>query len=181
VPVSVEGHLWGVMVVEHTREEPLPAGTEARLAGFTELAATAIANAQARVELRGFAEEQAALRRVATLLARGAPPAEVLATVTEEAGRLLGENYAAMTRYDPGGSRTLVASWSSTGPTLPVGSRSTVGGPNVSTMVSRPTGLRGSTTTPAPRARSPSSPAASMDSVRLSACRSASRDGFGAS
>jgi GAF domain-containing protein len=65
-----------------------------RLAGFTELAATAIANAQARVELRGFAEEQAALRRVATLVAHGAPPAEVLTAVTEEAGRLLGENYA---------------------------------------------------------------------------------------
>jgi GAF domain-containing protein len=90
VPVIVEGGLWGVMVVEYTREEPLPAGTEARLAGFTELAATAIANAQARVELRGFADEQSALRRVATLVARGAPPEEVLTAVTEEAGRVLG-------------------------------------------------------------------------------------------
>jgi hypothetical protein len=34
----------------------LPPGTEVRLAGFTELAATAIASAQARVEQRGFAE-----------------------------------------------------------------------------------------------------------------------------
>ena len=71
------------------REQPLPADTEVRLAGFTELAATAIANAQARVELRGFAEEQAALRRVATLVARAAPPEEVFAAVTAEAGRLL--------------------------------------------------------------------------------------------
>src|SRR5262249_51751790 len=63
VPVRVEGRLWGVMYVGSTREEPLPAGTEARLAGVTELAATAIANAQARVELRGLAEEQAGLRR----------------------------------------------------------------------------------------------------------------------
>ena len=69
--------------------EPLPADTEARLAGFTELAATAIANAQARAELRGFAEEQAALRRVAVLVARAAPPEEVFAAVAEEAGRLL--------------------------------------------------------------------------------------------
>jgi hypothetical protein len=46
--VSVEGRLWGVMTVGSMRES-LPAGTEARLAGFTELAATAIANAQARV------------------------------------------------------------------------------------------------------------------------------------
>ncbi len=32
------------------------------LTGFIELVTTAIANAQARVELRGYAEEQAALR-----------------------------------------------------------------------------------------------------------------------
>ena len=71
VPIRVEGRLWGVMVVALTREELLPADTEARLAGFTELVATAIADAQARAELRGFADEQAALRRVATLVAGG--------------------------------------------------------------------------------------------------------------
>ena len=62
VPIGVEGRLWGVMLVG-SRTGPLRADAEARLAGFTELAATAIANAQARVELRGYAEEQAALRR----------------------------------------------------------------------------------------------------------------------
>src|SRR5215472_19025825 len=100
VPVSVEGRLWGVMVVG-SRTEPLPHGTEAQLAGFTELAATAIANAQARVELRGFAEEQAALRRVATLVAVAAQPADVFAAITEEAGRLLRADCTAMGRYDP--------------------------------------------------------------------------------
>jgi signal transduction histidine kinase len=39
------------MIVVSMREEPLPAGTEARLAGFTELAATAIANAEAQAAL----------------------------------------------------------------------------------------------------------------------------------
>jgi GAF domain-containing protein len=80
-PVIVEGEPWGFTAVE-SREGPLPAGTEARLANFTELAATAIANAQARAELRGFADEQAALRRVATLVAHAAQPAEVLTAVT---------------------------------------------------------------------------------------------------
>jgi signal transduction histidine kinase len=51
VPVSVEGRLWGVMIVASTREEPMPADIEARLAGFTELAATAIANAEAQAAL----------------------------------------------------------------------------------------------------------------------------------
>ncbi|HXB48152.1 MAG TPA: GAF domain-containing protein [Streptosporangiaceae bacterium] len=134
VPVRVEGGLWGVMIVG-SRAETLPGGTEARLAGFTDLAATAIANAQARVELRGFADEQAALRRVATLVARAAAPEEVFAAVTEEAGRLLGANYTVMARYDPDDTRTIVAAWSSTGPTFPVGSVMTLGGRNVPTLV----------------------------------------------
>src|SRR5262249_28088452 len=110
VPVSVEGRLWGVVVVG-SRAEPLPAGTEGGLAWFPEMAATAIANAKARVELRGFAEEQAALRRVATLVARAAPPKEVFAAVTEEAGRVLNAVHSGMGRYDPDGASRVVASW----------------------------------------------------------------------
>jgi len=51
VPISVDGRLWGVMFVASTRQEPLPADTEARLAGFTELIGTAIANAEAQAAL----------------------------------------------------------------------------------------------------------------------------------
>jgi signal transduction histidine kinase len=51
VPIRVEGRLWGAMFVALTREELLPADTEERLVGFTELAATAVANAQARAEV----------------------------------------------------------------------------------------------------------------------------------
>jgi GAF domain-containing protein len=134
VPVRVEGRLWGVMVVV-SRAGPLPTRTEARLARFTELAGTAIANAQARVDLRGFAEEQAALRRVATLVAQAARPGEVLTAVTEEAGRLLGTNYTVMARYDPDDTRTIVATWSSTGPTFPIGNLMSLGGRNVPTLV----------------------------------------------
>jgi signal transduction histidine kinase len=50
-PVTVDGRLWGVMVASSNKEEALPADTEARIAAFTELAATAIANADARAEL----------------------------------------------------------------------------------------------------------------------------------
>jgi len=51
-PIVVEGRLWGVMTVGSTRlEPPLPAETEARLASFTELLATAIANAESRAEI----------------------------------------------------------------------------------------------------------------------------------
>ena len=51
VPISVEGRLWGVLVVSSTHDEPLPADIEARLVGFTDLVATALANADARAEL----------------------------------------------------------------------------------------------------------------------------------
>jgi GAF domain-containing protein len=138
VPISVEGRLWGVMIAG-SREESLPADTEARLAGFTELVATAIADAQARVELRGFAEEQAALRRVATLVARGAPPEEVFAAVAEEVGRLLGTDFTVMSRYDPDGAATVVGVWARTGSArvLAVGLRMDIGGRNVHTLVFR--------------------------------------------
>ena len=135
-PVTVAGRLWGVMLVASTRG-PLPPGTEVHLAGFTELAATAVASAQARAELRGFADEQAALRRVATLVARGAPPEEVFAAVTAETGRLLGADTTSMNRYDPDGAHTLVGYWTSTrgDVTIPIGTRFGPGGYNASSLV----------------------------------------------
>jgi signal transduction histidine kinase len=49
-PILVEGRLWGAMVVL-SAAGPLPPGTEERMVGFTELVATAIANAESRAEL----------------------------------------------------------------------------------------------------------------------------------
>jgi signal transduction histidine kinase len=51
IPIVVAGRLWGAMVVSSAEPEPLPDGTEARLADFTELVATAIENAEIRAEL----------------------------------------------------------------------------------------------------------------------------------
>ena len=136
-PISVEGRLWGVMTVASTDKGPLPADTELRLAGFTELVGTAIANAQARVELRGYAEEQAALRRVATLVARAAPPQEVFAAVTAEVGQVLSADLTTMSRYHPDGALTIVGSWTRTGESVPfpVGTRLEHGGRNLHTFV----------------------------------------------
>ena len=138
-PIRVEGLLWGVMRVSSTSAEPLPTDTEARLVGFTQLVGTAIANAQARMEVRAYAEEQAALRRVATLVAGGASPEEVFAAVATEAGRLLGADVTGVGRYDTGGAVTVVGAWSSAGVAVPslVGSRMKLGGRNAATMVFR--------------------------------------------
>jgi signal transduction histidine kinase len=51
VPVVVDGTFWGVMAVGSRETEPLPGDFEGRLAKFTELLATAIANAEGRAEL----------------------------------------------------------------------------------------------------------------------------------
>jgi signal transduction histidine kinase len=82
-----------------------------------------------------IAEEQAALRRVATLVARATPPDEVLTAVTAEAGRLLRADAGTMKRYDPDGTVRVVASWSSGGAALPVGTRWSIGGRDEPTMV----------------------------------------------
>jgi signal transduction histidine kinase len=138
-PISVHGRPWGLILVAYTRDEPLPADTEARLAGFTELIATAVANTQARIELRRFAEQQAALRRVATLVARAAPPEEVFTAVTAEVGQLLEVDITVLVRYDPDDMITIAGTWTGNGVVAPspVGSRFVVGGRNVTTLVIR--------------------------------------------
>ena len=137
VPISVEGRLWGVLTVASSREEFLPPDTEERLAGFTELAGTAIANAQAHLELRGYAEEQAALRRVVTLIAGGSPPEDVFAAVTMEIGRLFSADFTTMSRYEPGRKVSVIGVWTRGGTpsTVEVGDQFSLGGRNTTTMV----------------------------------------------
>jgi signal transduction histidine kinase/CHASE3 domain sensor protein len=134
-PIVVGGRTWGVIAASTTRDAPFPPDTEARIADFTELAATAIANAQARDELRRVADEQAALRRVATLVARAAPPTVLFEAVAEEVGRLLGADITAVGRYEPDGVVTSVAIWTSTPSSPPIGYQATLGDRNVSTLV----------------------------------------------
>jgi GAF domain-containing protein len=90
-PVVVGGRLWGAVITATARPERLRPGDEHRMSAFAELVATAIANAQARVELRAIVEEQTALRRVAMLVAVGAEPSTVFAAVAEEVGQALPE------------------------------------------------------------------------------------------
>jgi signal transduction histidine kinase len=50
-PIIVEGKVWGVVVAGSTARQSLPAGIEGRLGSFTELVATAVANAESRAAL----------------------------------------------------------------------------------------------------------------------------------
>jgi signal transduction histidine kinase len=134
-PISVEGRLWGIMVAAAVHGRRLPPNTEARLADFTELLATAVGNAEAREELRRVADEQAALRRVATLVAQGAPSAAVFGAVTEEVGRLLPVDVTVLSRYDPDGYILRVGEWSSGPDPIPRAQRMRLGGRSVATLV----------------------------------------------
>jgi PAS domain S-box-containing protein len=70
---------------------------------------------QSERELRGLLAEQAALRRVATLVAREGEHAEVFAAVAEEVGKLLPAEAAGVVRFEPAGRGTIVSTWSRSG------------------------------------------------------------------
>jgi len=124
-PIIVDGRVWGVMAT-YSPDAPLPGHLEDRLAEFTELLATAISTSQARDDLRRLAEEQAALRRVATLVARGAPSSDVFEALIGEVGRLLPADAAALARYETDGTVAEVGRWTSTGGYVPVGIRAPI-------------------------------------------------------
>ncbi len=79
-----------------------------------------------------------ALRRVATLVARGTPADELFAAVPGEVGQLLQADQTSMSRYESDGMVTVVAGWSRTGDAAPpVGARLRLGGKNLTTIVSQ--------------------------------------------
>src|SRR5207237_5987668 len=99
-PIMVEGRLWGAVVAGTGRDVPMPRGTESRLGQFTELMATAIAKTESHARADQLADEQAALRRVATLVAREAPLAEVFEKVAEDVANVFGDVDCALLRHE---------------------------------------------------------------------------------
>jgi len=80
-------------------------------------------------------EEQSALRRVATLVARSAPPPTVFEAVTREVGLLCGADLARMERFEPDGTVTGVAAWSRVAGQPAVGTRFELDGPSIAREV----------------------------------------------
>src|SRR5262249_16352085 len=107
-PITVGGRLWGLIRIFSRAGTPLPDAIEAQLDGFTELVATALSNAQASDDLRGLANEQAALRRLATLVARGIGPEQVIRAVADEVSALLQADTSAIVRFDEGEKITVL-------------------------------------------------------------------------
>jgi signal transduction histidine kinase len=139
VPILSRGALRAVLLLENRLIRG--AFTTGRLDAVNLIAAqlaVSLDNAQLYGEYRRIAGEQAALRRVATLVARAAAPREVFAAVAEEVGRLLAADLAILDRY-ASGTVEVTGTWTSTGapPPTPVGGRLPLGGRNVLTLVHR--------------------------------------------
>ena len=115
--------------------KPLPPDTEARLGSFAELVATAIANAESRAEVARLAEEQAALPRVATLVAEGAAPAAVFDAVAAEMATLLVADGITLVRYEPDDELTVLAHRGPGAQQVPPGTRLRHDGDSVSATV----------------------------------------------
>jgi signal transduction histidine kinase len=88
-----------------------------------------------RVEPARLAEEHAALRRVATLVAHGASPETLFTAVVAEVERVVPSAHATLMRYLPDATMTIVAISECLTDSFPVGSRWPLGGRNVTTMV----------------------------------------------
>jgi len=100
------------------------------------LAGAALAASEA--SQRALADEQAALRRVATLVASGVQPSRVFGQVTEEVARLLAVPGASVMRYDGSRTATVVGGWSEDGAlSLPLGSTFDLDGDTVVAKVLR--------------------------------------------
>jgi signal transduction histidine kinase len=135
VPVLVEGRLWGAMATLKGEGESLPPEIESRLSQFTDLMGTAIANTEARAQVERLAAEQAALRRVATLVAQGASPGAVLDAVAGEMEALLDADQVALNRFEPGGEILVLAHRGLDAARTPVGSRVSVSGESATAAV----------------------------------------------
>jgi signal transduction histidine kinase len=113
-PIVLDDRVWGIVSASRrTENDPFPPGAERRLGDFAALVAQAIANSEARRELAALAEEQAALRRVATLVAGGRPQPEVLEAVSHEASSVFAADAVLVVRWEGIHDEvTVVSGWS---------------------------------------------------------------------
>ena len=90
---------------------------------------------QRKDEIRVLAEQQAALRRVATLVAQAMSPSEVFAAVADELAQRLGLQHSALIRFETDGSSLLIAYYDDPPTTRRLGERYPLGHGGVAEQV----------------------------------------------
>jgi sugar diacid utilization regulator len=104
-----------------------------------EMSAESVNSGQLYAKYRRLAAEQAALRRLATLVARGVEPLEVFGAVADEMRRCVNAFTAGLWRFESGGEITMVgaAAEATVLAKWPVGTRTPVEGDTIATEVQR--------------------------------------------
>jgi PAS domain S-box-containing protein len=87
--------------------------------------------------LQGMAEEQAALRRVATAVAAEVEPARLFGLIAEEVGRALGARAANILRFNGDGTADTMGVWSEGADTIPVGTAVVLDGQTIAPQIWR--------------------------------------------
>ena len=105
--IRIDGRVWGV--IHATRRAAFAPDSKSKLAGFAELAAPAIAYAEARATLARLETAQAAVRRVAALVAQGQRPDAVSDAVADELTGLLAADQVLVGRYERARELTVLA------------------------------------------------------------------------
>ena len=90
---------------------------------------------RAAVESGRLSGQQAALRRVATLVAQGARPGEVFSAVAHELAEEFGATITAVLRYEDDGTATIAGGWAEPGIQIPIGTRLKLAGQGVAVSV----------------------------------------------
>jgi GAF domain-containing protein len=118
-PVVVDGVRWGALCVRPQRNSRADAQECAD--DFAGLVSVAVADASARTALRRLTGEQAASRRVATLVAEGSSPSDLFAAVARAVAEAIDVDAISVERIDADRSTTVIASLDA--PMFPIGSR----------------------------------------------------------
>ena len=124
VPITVEGRLWGLMsVMSDARGRRCRRTPRRGWPGSPNWSAPRSPTPRPAWSCATTPSEQAALRRVATLVAPGAPPEEVFAAVDRGDRAGAGGRFTGMNRYDADGTATIVGLWTRTDTAQSLGSR----------------------------------------------------------
>jgi signal transduction histidine kinase len=134
-PIVLGGRVWGALSAAWPEGVPIPDGAEDRVAAFADLVSSAIDNAETREDLRRLADEQAALRRIATLVAQGSDARAVFDAVCEETGRLFAATSVNLAHFTTEGFNETMAGWSLRGVHAPTGTLLPLEGETINAVV----------------------------------------------
>jgi signal transduction histidine kinase len=134
--VALEHPAGGSLVVARSGGDGISTHEAGLLRGMGHVTSMTMRMLRLLDEQRRLADEQAALRRVATLVAGQAAAQDIFAAVAEEVGQLLGADVSGVCRYETDASTDIVATWSAGEVHVPLG-RVPLEGQSVTAMVAR--------------------------------------------